>query len=410
MLDHLCINIPFDSRYVELSANGAYTLVNTDLFDTDLFLASRSVYKDEDGNVRATALYHPYETLPTHYTGMALKVFFDGNGKIQEPYVQIKASPAKLLQGHNVFGSDDIETGAMEMLGYLHQSYPQLTKMLDVTNAWVSHIDVTYSAKTDSQTTAKKVLDYLRNVSNGHTKLSKKSFDTSVYWGGATSRLINIKCYLKYDEFMSQYADLQKQAKANNKSAMRTLQVMQNPKLMDWLVGLVRLEARLKKRWLERKGVPTNLFALIAYQKKHKDLLKNLWTTATSSLMQALQGHKVKMNDDREIIKAIESSPVVLNAKGKVSQTKVRNLLAMFVLIRDKGFEEVKNNYGRSQFYKLVKDLSLCGFSKASLQNIHAQKDDGIITLVKVLEIDFNQQLPDWYVEPVSQFNYQQVA
>lgn len=410
MLDHLCINIPFDSKYYEVSANGAYTLVNTDLFDTDLFLASRAVYKDDEGNVKVGHLYHPYETLPTHYTGMALKVFFDGNGKIQEPYVQIKASPAKLLQGHNVFGSDDIENGAMEMLGYLQQSYPQLTQMLDITKAWVSHIDVTYSAKTDSNTTAQKVLDYLRNVSNGHTRLSKKSFDTSVYWGGATSRLINIKCYLKHDEFMSQYADMQKKAKANDKSAMRTLQVMQNPKLMNWLVGLVRLEARLKKRWLERKNIPTNLFALIMYQKKNPDLLKNLWKTATSSLMQALQGHKVKMNDDREIIKAIENSPVVLNAKGKVSQTKVRNLLAMFVLIRDKGFDEVKNNYGRSQFYKLVKDLSLCGFSKASLQNIHAQKDDGIIHLVKVLEIDFNQQLPDWYVEPISQFNYQQVA
>lgn len=410
MLDHLCINIPFSRRYLNVSADGSCTLVNIDKFDMDLFLASRSVYRDEQGDIKAGALYHPYETLPTHYTGMALKVFFEGNGKVQEPYVQIKASPAKLLQGHNVFGSDNIETGAMEMLGYLHQSYPQLSSMLDVTQAWVSHIDVTYSAKTDSQTSAKKVIDYLRNVSNGHTKLSKKAYDTSVYWGGVTSRLINIKCYLKYDEFMSQYADLQKKAKANDKSAIRTLQVMQNPKLMDWLVGLVRLEARLKKRWLERRNIPTNLFALIAYQKKNPDVLKNLWVSATSSLMQALRGHKVNMRDDTEIIKAIENSPVVLNAKGKVSQTKVRNLLAMFVLIRDKGFDEVKQNYGKSQFYKLVKDLSLCGFSKASLQNIHQQKDDGILTLVKVLEIDFNQQLPSWYVEPESHFDYKQVA
>lgn len=410
MLDHLCINIPFCSRYVHISADGSYTLVNIDKFDMDLFLASRSVYRDEQGDIKASALYHPYETLPTHYTGMALKVFFEGNGKIQEPYVQIKASPAKLLQGHNVFGSDNIESGAMEMLGYLHQSYPQLSSMLDVTRAWVSHIDVTYSAKTDSQTSAKKVIDYLRNVSNGHTKLSKRSYDTSVYWGGVTSRLINIKCYLKYDEFMSQYADLQKKAKTNDKSAIRTLQVMQNPKLIDWSVGLVRLEARLKKRWLERRNIPTNLFELIAYQKDNPDVLKKLWLSATSSLMQALEGHKVNMRDDTEIIKAIENSPVVLNAKGKVSQTKVRNLLAMFVLIRDKGFDEVKQNYGKSQFYKLIKDLSFCGFSKASLQNIHQQKDNSIINLVKVIEIDFNEQLPSWYEEPISQFNYEKVA
>jgi II/X family phage/plasmid replication protein len=47
---------------------------------------------------------------------MAMKVFFDSS---YPPYVQIKASPAKLLQGHNVFGSDNLESGAMEMIGFL---------------------------------------------------------------------------------------------------------------------------------------------------------------------------------------------------------------------------------------------------------------------------------------------------
>lgn len=410
MIDHLCINIPFFSHYVELSENGRYVFVNTDRFDFDLFMASRSVFRDEKGNIRATDLYHPYETLPTHFTGMAMKVFFDGNGKIQEPYVQIKASPAKLLQGHNVFGSDDIELGAFEMLGYLKLAYPTLTSMLDITRSWVSHIDVTYSARADSQSSANKVIDYLRNVSNGHTKLSKKSFDTSVYWGGSTSRLINIKCYLKHDEFLSQFADMKMKAKKNDKSAIRVVKVMSDKRLIDYTVGLIRLECRLKKRWLERKNIPINLFALINYQKNNPDFLQNLYKVATSSLMQALQGHKVKYYNDEQVLKAIENSAVVLNSKGKVSQTKVRNLLAMFVLLREKGFEEVKQNYGKSQFYKLISDLVECGFSKASLQNLNSQKDDGIIRIVKVLEIDFSQQLPSWYVEPVSQFNYLDVA
>ncbi|MDW7612177.1 phage/plasmid replication protein, II/X family, partial [Acinetobacter baumannii] len=105
-----------------------------------------------------------------------------------------KASPAKLLQGHNVFGSDNIEQGAMEMIGFLHEAYPVLARMLDWPRAWVSHIDVTYSARLKDQSTAKKVLDFLSNVSNGQTRLSNKRFDSSVYWGGQTSRLVNHKC------------------------------------------------------------------------------------------------------------------------------------------------------------------------------------------------------------------------
>ncbi|MFX8389434.1 phage/plasmid replication protein, II/X family, partial [Acinetobacter baumannii] len=47
-----------------------------------------------------------------------------------------------------------------------------------------------------------------------------------------------------------------------------------------------------------------------------------------------------------------------------------------------------------------------CGFSKAYLQNLHDEKSSNIIPFVKLVEIDFNQQLPNWYEEPVSQFNY----
>ena len=121
MLDHLCINIPFESSFYSVDSEGRYFFIDVDLHSLEIPLASRSVHKDDEGNVSASALFHPYESVPTHFTGMALKVFFDS---AYEPYVQIKASPAKLLQGHNVFGSDNIEQGAAEMLGFLHLAYP----------------------------------------------------------------------------------------------------------------------------------------------------------------------------------------------------------------------------------------------------------------------------------------------
>lgn len=404
MLDHLCINAPFESSFYSVDSEGRYFFIDVDPHSLEIPLASRSVYKDEDGEVHNSALFHPYESVPTHFTGMAMKVFFDS---AYEPYVQIKASPAKLLQGHNVFGSDNIEQGAMEMIGFLHEAYPVLARMLDWSKAWVSHIDVTYSARLKDQNTAHKVLDFLGNVSNGQTRISKKAYDTSRYWGGATSRLLNHKCYLKHDEFLAQFAEQQQLAKKMDKSAMRVVEIMSDQRLIDWTIGLLRFESRLKKRWLERNGIPTNLFELIRFQKQNPNLLQTLWTKATHSIFQALRGQTMKLTDDKSVLEAIERSEIVLTKSGKVSNTKVRNIFAMYCLIREKGFEEIKAQYKKSQFYNLVYQLTECGFSKAYLQNLHNEKANNIIPFVKLIEIDFNQQLPEWYVEPNSQFNYQ---
>ncbi|MDA3451976.1 MULTISPECIES: phage/plasmid replication protein, II/X family [Acinetobacter] len=403
MLDHICINAPFESSFFSVDSEGRYFFVDVDLHSIEIPLASRSVHKNDDGSISAAALFHPYESVPTHYTGMAMKVFFDAS---YEPYVQIKASPAKLLQGHNVFGSDNIEQGAMEMIGFLHEAYPVLARMLDWPRAWVSHIDVTYSARLKDQSTAKKVLDFLSNVSNGQTRLSNKRFDSSVYWGGQTSRLVNHKCYMKHDEFIAQFEEYKMLAKKNDKAAQRVVEVMSNSDLINWTIGLLRFESRLKKRWLERNGIPTNLFDLIKFQRSNPDLLQTLWNKATHSIFEALRGQTMKLTDDTSVLEAIERSEVVMTKSGKVSHTKVRNLFAMFCLIREKGFDEIKNNYGKSQFYNLISQLCECGFSKAYLQNLHDEKASNIIPFVKLVEIDFNQQLPNWYEEPVSQFNY----
>lgn len=392
---------PFESSFYSVDAEGRYFFVDIDLHTIEIPLASRSVHKNDDGSISAAALFHPYESVPTHYTGMAMKVFFDAS---YEPYVQIKASPAKLLQGHNVFGSDDIEQGADEMIGFLHMAYPVLTRMLDWERAWVSHIDVTYSAKLSDQTTAKKILDFLANVSSGQTRLSNKRFDSSVYWGGQTSRLVNHKCYLKHDEFLSQFEELKQLAKKNDKAAQRVVDVMSDSRLINWTVGLLRFESRLKKRWLERNGVPTNLYELIAFQKANPDLLQTLWTKATHSIFDAMRGQTVKLINDESVLEAISNSPVVVTNSGKVSQTRIRNIYSTYCLVREHGLEKLAEMLPKPTFYRHLSELCECGFSKAFLQNLHDNKAKNVIPFMKLVEIDFSQQLPEWYEPPVSQF------
>ncbi|MDC5474061.1 phage/plasmid replication protein, II/X family [Acinetobacter baumannii] len=401
MLDKIEMRIPVDASLVEVRDDGKYCIFGFDLLDLSIRFDAMEVYKDEDGEKHHQVLRHPYSRLPTSYTKMAFKFVHEG---AVYPYVQIKASLAKLLQGHNVFGSDDIEQGAYEMIGFLHMAYPVLTKMLDWTRAWVSHIDVTYSAKLSDQTTAKKVLDFLANVSNGQTRLSNKRFDSSVYWGGQTSKLVNHKYYLKHDKFLSQFEELKQLAKKNDKSAQRVVDVMSDSRLINWTVGLLRFESRLKKRWLERNGVPTNLYELIAFQKANPNLLQTLWTKATHGIFDAMRGQTVKLFNDESVLEAISNSPVVVTNSGKVSQTCIRNIYSTYCLVCEHGLEKLAEMLPKPTFYRHLSELCDCGFSKAFLQNLHDNKAKNVIPFMKLVEIDFSQQLPEWYEPPVSQF------
>ncbi|WP_419197884.1 phage/plasmid replication protein, II/X family [Pseudomonas aeruginosa] len=49
-------------------------------------------------------------------------------------------------------------------------------------------------------------------------------------------------------------------------SAARTLKVLKDPRLLAFADNLLRLEATVMHRWLERREIPTNLWALCDYQ------------------------------------------------------------------------------------------------------------------------------------------------
>ena len=142
MIDHLRLYVPVYPVYAVERGKGSFYFEG-DMLDLGLSCASRSVARCDDGTVQAKDLYAPYESLPSSFTDMAFKFFDTGRNCL--PYVELKASPAKLLQGHNVFGSDDIAQGAYEMLGLLVESYPKLCSVLDFTNIEVLHIDCTFS-------------------------------------------------------------------------------------------------------------------------------------------------------------------------------------------------------------------------------------------------------------------------
>ena len=171
MLDKLRLSIPFFAEHVTganayLTAqnaikNGHKGMVNIrDLGFEKLASRAVSFEYDEDGirTEHADHLYHPFESLPSSFTDLAFKVYDDSNCY---PCVELKCSPAKILQGHNVFGSTDIKLGATDMLMILQKTYPLLSKMLDIEACEVMELDTTYSARLESESIALQVMQFL---------------------------------------------------------------------------------------------------------------------------------------------------------------------------------------------------------------------------------------------------------
>ena len=141
-----------------------------------------------DGDLDVQELSHPYESIPSYFSSLAMKVFNGSELLKTPPYVELKASPAKLLQGHNVFGSTNIETCAFAMLQPLIYSMPELYEMLDVDNVTVDWIDTTYSAHIVSETVQKQVIAFMQNVRAGQTRKTQynREYETTAEWNSGS--------------------------------------------------------------------------------------------------------------------------------------------------------------------------------------------------------------------------------
>ncbi|MCK4106526.1 phage/plasmid replication protein, II/X family [Acinetobacter radioresistens] len=398
MLDHLRLAVPIHQAYVRSIDN--HHFFNGDLLDYDLPAATRHVSKTDEGETITGELYHPYESIPSSYTDMAMKFF--ANTMNAMPYVEIKASPLKLLQGHNVFGFECIKLGATEMLGMLIDSYPKLCGILDFENIEVLHLDTTYLTRLPHQNMVQPVLDYLANVSAGHRKAKQVKYSNYITWGNEDGRYIRPKAYGKFEELKAQLHKVQKQA---DKGCMRSKAlVIAMHDVMKFANATVRFEARICKTYLAKNGYPTNLWKLIDLQHEQPDLLLKLWHVAFDPILNTLKGESMNFSSDGDVLDLLRSKLYKITKSGKTSYTKADNAFKFYCLLRQIGWEQIKEIYKESTFYDNVNALKDAGLPKAHLQNLHKNPNGTVIPFVRLVEIKFQEQLPPDYQIPVSRY------
>lgn len=417
MIDLLQLSIPFKPEHVieTLSADGQggyYIVLDEIARCTGLRLKARNVEFQIDGDLQVTGLSHPYESLPSHFSSLAVKVHQGSN--LAPPRVELKASPAKLLQGHNVFGPTDISLCAEALFKPLCEWMSLLADYLNFDDTRVAKIDCTFSAKVKTINQTRQVMDLLRNVSNGQTKATKstrsQTYDSTMYWN-ESSNSVRRKAYLKGQELQADLERCKKEFRRapNNESLKRRINVLSNPELIEWAALLVRFEASLFPRKLYDLNIPDKLFDLISYQTEYeregRNLIYDMWSAGFNELLESFKGTVMNIYDDEKILELLKSTYQSTTPKGNITYSKAQRIFGFYRRLVNEGYDEVFKTFNRASFYRNINELIAAGISKSQLQNLEAEKSNNVVPLVELIKIDFSQQYPDWYVEPVNPYD-----
>lgn len=397
MLDFLRLAIPINIAFVRSLDNHHW--FNGDIRDYGIPAATRHVSKSDDGQTITGDLYHPYESLASDFTDMAMK--FYTNTMNTPPYVEIKASPLKLLQGHNVYGFESIELGADQMLGMLIEAFPNLVPILDFEKTEVLHLDTTYLFRLPHQNMVQPVLDYMANLASGHRKARQIKYENYITWGndGASVRP---KAYGKFEEVKSQLNKIQKQADKGCQRSKALVCAMHDA--LPFANAVLRLEARICKTYMTKNGYPTNLFELIKFQHEQPELLLRLWHVAFDPILDTMKGKYMNFSSDGEILDLLKSKLVTYTKTGKPSYTKATNAMKFYSLVRQMGLQATKELYRESTYYDALNCLLSVGISKSHIQNLAKNPNGKVIPFVRMFELKMCDQLPQDYQLPVSQY------
>lgn len=413
VIDFLKLSIPFrneftHSTFQERSGECGIYVDIEECSKRGICLEAKTIYFTGtvgENKYEVADLRHPYEQLPTHFTGMAFKIF--QGTRLRFPCIELKVSPAKILQGHNVYGSTSIEIGATEMLMAFYNNYPDVYEMLDVPNTTLDAIDATYSARVKTELQARQVIQQLKNVSNKQMRSAVRNEHESTVYFNKGSRHCDRKAYLKGDEFSFQLRNLRALQAKGEHSYDRVIDVMSDPKLINYARNLVRFEAGAHRRYLDSMNIPKNLFDAIQYQhqyeKNNQSLIKDIWIKAFTPLLDALKGQKMNIFNDEEVHEKLKLAYYRLTPKGNVSYAKADKVFRFYRSLISDGYQAVYRSFtSRQTFSRHLNDLLAIGFSKAQLQNLQGNGVDNVIPLLQVIDIDFSQQHPHDYIEPTA--------
>lgn len=328
-------------------------------------------------------LWHKWDSIPTDFASIAFK-FFDVHEKRPDPYLEISGNPAKLMNGHNLWGSDDLGVCAMALLDEFNKVHPDILLMLQLEHTQVVLVDLTFHSWAESDYAAERFISSLANVSNGQTR-ARHSIASTVYFGKKDSKYKRLKVYLKSNELVHQ-------SKSFLKRSPDLHPQIYTERLHAFATGMIRWEATLKTDWFTTRSFSVLLFDLI----KVFDA-RSFWYQAWQDVFNAIgSGDEImvtKINDDVDVLEKLRA----LYTSPRGSTSKADSVYRTFRFIKSDGYENAVLLGNRMTIWRHVKALESIGISKAALQQYRGEGlGHEVIPLVRYLHVDFSAQVPDW--------------
>lgn len=367
-----------------------------------------SIDSSADGVGEVSNVRHPWDSLPSSYTGIAFKVY-QASGFRPAACVELKASPAKVMQGHNVFGSDDLLSCSVYILDALKKALPDFSEMLDFTLVDVFRLDATYSLQLESRDQLQSALESLTKVSNKYLRPSRQGeFESTVYFnkekGNPNSgRTTSLCIYSKLDEVQHQCENLKKlKRKEKTNIYDKVIDELSSDALNDFATNRLRFEARLMSRWFSKNNIPQNLWLLLDYIKAFESesgmsFCQWAWRDAMKYLLDAIEGSTLSVIHDHKVMSLLHQMYDSIDANGKTRNSKAFRLFQVYDRLKHSTYEKVKNTMSKTSFYRSISELMAIGLSKEQLQNLHVEEHT---PLCDVLTFDFDNQRPAYYQKP----------
>ncbi|MEN3159607.1 phage/plasmid replication protein, II/X family [Alkalimonas sp. NCh-2] len=394
----------FKPEFVAETSQGHY-LKDPEMLLRELGMVMVGEVCYEEGNKKIQRLRHNFESLPSSFASLAYKVF-DGTDFKQHPYVKIVGNPAKLLTGHNVYGSDDVELCVMAVVEAFVFAFPELAECLDFYHSTIDYIDVTYSAHTETPSQAEQLHTVLKNLNYGQTKVTACDYTSTTYWNKGSEHR-ELKAYLKGPELEKQIQQLtMKHAKLKYDHLKFQLDTITRPDIKKAASTAIRFEARLKSRWLKAQGIICTLAHFTNPANDYTSKLPTLWRTAFKDIFNTFEGATMDAYNTSEVHHNLKLAHHRITPKGNVSTAKADRLFNFFMSIRSNGYQATKQSHDRATFGRYLKDLQEAGISKAQLMQFTGDNTN-VIPFIRMINVDFARQLPADWVEPMPLRNQQ---
>lgn len=415
VFDKINFKIPFKKDVVTVMGDCGFLNFEELAKNTGLKIAAGDIEFAINANAENGIhdLYCPYQTIPSSFTDIACKAFdSEPRANVYWPFFELKASPAKVMQGHNVYGSDNLRLGIEFMLEALAKSQPELFALLDVGLGEIRQLDCTYSIQLRDKDTLRQTLKALGNISNRSIRPARNAdYETSLYFNKASEknpdagRAKTLLIYSKADEVEKQASELERKARKEGTSRYdHVLAQLNNPELRQFAACRLRFEGRAKKRFIEREVGSCNIWKVLRHAERFEQIngysfCEYMFKALFKDLLNAVEGEELEIYNDHKIKQLLRMAYHSVTPKGNVSYAKADRIYGFYTRLCDRGWSEVKESMTKATFYRNVKELQGVGLSRADIQQLTEGKR---MPLSQILRFDFDNQRPADYIEPVS--------